>query len=140
MDDLHFGSSLEKAEEVLGAPSETESLEKEPDDETETLLYYYFELGVTLFFEGDDSMTLTCIETDNQTVTLFGKRIFEMDENQVIALLKENGYSELYMELEVWGEKRVSFDDALIDFYFENGKMVTVNWGIMINGDEEEDF
>jgi hypothetical protein len=42
--------------------------------------------------------------------------------------MKENGFNDFYQEDEEWGEKLLSFEDALIDFYFEEDKLVSVNW------------
>ncbi len=132
---MRFGATFEEAVALLGEPSEVESLENEVNGQLETLLCFYNDSGLTLFFEGGATRTLSCVETDNHNMTLFGRRIFEMTEDEVIALMQANGYSELFIEMEAWGEKRVSFDDALIDFYFENGKLVTVNWGIEVDDD-----
>jgi len=43
-------------------------------------------------------------------------------------------------DTEEWGEKRLSFDEALIDFYFENEEMVTVNWGVFFEEFDESDL
>jgi pyruvoyl-dependent arginine decarboxylase (PvlArgDC) len=53
-----------------------------------------------------------------------------MSEEKIIELMKDNGYSEIYAEEQEWGEKLLSFEDALIDFYFEDKNLVTVNWSI----------
>ncbi len=139
MDTLEFGVSIARAKEILGEPSEIEVLDKLDDDELNTQLFYYNDLGLTVFFEGDGEPILSCFETDNADTTLFGLKIFALTEAQIIQLMNEHGFIDIDSEVEEWGEKRVSFDDALIDFYFENDKLTTVNWGIVI-GDDEEDW
>lgn len=84
---------------------------------------------------------LSCFETDNRETVLFGKKIFDMDEKQIIDLMKNEGLTQIDQEEEEWGEKRISFDEGLIDFYFQDGKLVTVNWGVFVNEDGEiEEF
>jgi len=130
LNDLPFGASAEETVEYFGEPSEIEVLEKDSDDEPDTELWYYDEESFSLFFEGDPDLVLTSIEINNQEARLFGAKIFEMNEDQIIELMKENGYSEMYSEDEEWGEQLLSFEDGLIDFYFENEKLITVNWSL----------
>jgi len=54
--------------------------------------------------------------------------------------MEKKGYEVAEMELEISGEKRVSYDDAMIDFFFNDGDLVFVNWGVLVNekGEIEE--
>lgn len=133
---LLFGAGSAEATALLGEPNEIEALEQENEDDPETELWYYDNHGLCLFFEADPDFELTSIEINNENALLFGVKIFEMNEDQVIELMKANGFSEMYTEDEEWGEKLLSFDDALIDFYFEEGKLVSANWSIDISEEE----
>lgn len=133
---LQFRAGNEEAKAILGEPNEIEALEQETDDDPETELWYYDDLGLCLFFEADPDFELTSIEINNENALLFGAKIFDMNEDQVIDLMKANGFSEMYTEDEEWGEKLLSFDDALIDFYFEEGKLVSANWSLDIPDEE----
>ncbi len=130
LNDLPFGSTAEECNQYFGEPNEIEVLEKDSDDEPDTELWYYDDENFSLFFEGDPNLVLTSIEINNQEATLFGKKVFEMTEDQIIELMKGQGYFEMYTEVEEWGEKLLSFEVALIDFYFENEKLITVNWSV----------
>jgi len=130
LNDLPFGATAEEAHKYFGDPTEIEVLEKDSDEDPETELWYYDEQSFSLFFEGDPDLVLTSIEINNQETTLFGRKIFGMTEDQIIQLMKENGFFEMYTEDEEWGERLLSFDDALIDFYFEDNQLVTVNWSV----------
>lgn len=64
-----------------------------------------------------------------------------MTENEIKTLMFDNGYSVLDEGQEEWGEKRMTFEDGLIDFFFDKeGKLVSVNWGVLVNdkGEIEE--
>jgi len=135
LDDLKFGLSTDEVAVLIGGPDETEVIEAD-DDEVESLLWYYHEAGLTLFFEGEDIKTLNCIETDNEECILYGHKIFEMKEADIVKLLKDNGNEDIETEDEEWGERRVSFYDILIDFYFEEEQLISVSWGVF---DEEEE-
>lgn len=134
LNDLPFGATTNDAKAMFGDPTEIEVLEKDTEDDPDTELWYYDDESFSLFFEGEPGLVLTSIEINNQETTLFGQKIFKMDEDQIIDLMKENGYNEMYTEDEEWGEKLLSFEDALIDFYFEDQKLVTVNWSLDFAG------
>jgi len=144
LNDLKFGDTPAVVEKTLGQPTEIKNLSEEGDEvdeELDTILWEYDNEGLTVFFEGKNNHVLSCFETDNPDATLFGKKVFEMKEQDVIQLMKENGLTQIDKEEEEWGEKRISFDEGLIDFYFQDGELVTVNWGVFVNEDGEiEEF
>ena len=139
---LEFGASPEEVFEFLGQPDEDEVFEDE--DEGSTTVYHFWDLEVSAFFENEDEPGLINIETDNQDATLFGKKIFTMKEAEVIKLMNDNGFSEIDTEIieseDAENEKRVSFDDAMIDFFFEDEKLAAVSWGVFLEDydDDEE--
>jgi hypothetical protein len=136
--EIRFGDTSEKIITLLGQPEDIENIQD--DDGFNTVVLYYYDLGITVFFEGHDKSVLACIETENPDAMMFGKTIFDMTENDIIALMKEKGYEVAEMELETTGERRVSYDDAMIDFFFLDGDLIVVNWGVLVNemGEIEE--
>jgi hypothetical protein len=141
LDDLKFGDLPDNVEKLLGKPTEIENMGDEADEDLDTILWNYDKEGLSVFFEGKNNHVLSCFETDNRDVTLFGKKLFEMTEEEITKLMNSEGLTQIDSEVEEWGEKRVSFDEALIDFYFQDGKLVTVNWGVFVNENGEiEEF
>lgn len=136
--EIHFGDTSEKVISWLGQPEDVENIEDV--DNFNTVVLYYYEKGVTVFFEGRDKSVVACVEVENPEATMFGKTIFDMTEQDIISLMNEKGYEVAEMEKEISGEKRVSFDDAMIDFFFLDGDLVFVNWGVLVNehGEIEE--
>ncbi len=136
--ELDFGIAPEKVIEFLGNPDEKETFEV--PDEGDVEVYHYWKKGISLFFENPENPALANFETDNEDATLFGRKIFEMNEENIISLMKENGYSEMDVEMmddeEFENEKRVSFDDALVDLFFEDGILMTISWGLILDEDE----
>lgn len=138
--ELNFGDDSEHVITYLGAPEEVENLEDE--DVFQTVILYYWEKGITVFFEGRDRSVVSCFESENTSSTMFGKEIFTMDEKSIIDLMNSKGYEVAETEMETSGEKRVSYDDAMIDFFFMDDKLVAVNWGVLVNekGEVETSF
>ena len=136
--ELNFGDQTAKVVSMLGEAEELESIED--DDEFNTTILNYWKQGILVFFEGVEKSVLSCFETDNPESTLFGKRVFDLDEEQITALMEGKTYVVAETEEEKNGERRISYDDALIDFFFHEGELLAVNWGVLVNeqGDIEE--
>jgi hypothetical protein len=124
-----FGASSADALKLFGEPEETENL-KDDVLNTNSLVYHYWKKGFSLFFNANSNLIFTCAEIDNTESLLFGEKIFELSEEEIVKLFEKNGYKMTETEDHEWGEKRVSFDDALIDLYFENDELSSINFGL----------
>ena len=125
---LKFGASMKDAETCFGAAEEVEELEGEGD--YKAIVWHYWDRGFSLFFDEAGKQVFTCVEIDNEEAILWGVRIFEMKEDEIIDLFKSKGFKEIDSEVHEWGEKRLSFDDALVDLYFEADALVSINYGV----------
>jgi len=134
LNELKFGLTMDEVKKMMGNPDDTEILD-DPEEKTE--IWYYWEDGITVFFEMHGVMRCVCLETDHPDSVLLGKKISELKESDIKELFVKNKYSEFETEVEEWGETRISIDDAVIDIYFDKGAIVSVNWGV--DYDEEEE-
>ena len=127
---LAFGTSKENAVLVFGEPEEVQNLS---DDilNNNSLVYHYWNQGYSLFFDTNKNQAFCSVEIDNKDALLFEKKIFSLKEKDIIDLMKRNGFDLSDSELHKWGEKRISFDEAGLDCYFENSKLVSVNFGVL---------
>jgi hypothetical protein len=132
---LKFGLSMEEVESLMGEPEEIE--ESEDEDEFEHKVWNYWEEGYSFYFDDEDDYRLSCIETANPDVTLFGNKIFGMTQKEVEAMLAEKGISDPEREKLETGETRVSFEKEMIDMYFENDALISINFGVYITDDLE---
>ncbi len=123
--DFEFGDDTQKIIDFFGNPDETEVLS---DEDFEAKVITYWEKGFTFFLEGEKFSHFTCVESDNENITLFGKKIIGMQEVSLLSLMKDNGHENFEAEEEEWGEKRISFDELSLDFYLENDEVVSISW------------
>lgn len=124
--DITFGMPVEKVMDILGAADEVENIDN-AIDETTTVLRYT-ELGMTIFCEGDEPC-VTCIDIANDECTLFGEEVFGLKEKEVVALMVKNNYYEQDVDNEAWGERRITFYEGNIDFFFEHDTMTSITFG-----------
>jgi hypothetical protein len=125
--ELKFGETMKRAVDIYGEPDETEELFDELLNE-KSFVCHYWDRGFSLFFKDDKSKTFTCAEVDDKDAVLGGQKIFTLTEKQIIDLFRAQGFSLTETEQHAWGERRISFDDAFADLYFENGKLISVNF------------
>jgi hypothetical protein len=131
---LSFGATETETEKMFGKPDEEQVLVA-PDDSTSRVSHYWAK-GFTLFFDKAKDGRFCSVEIDSTNPLLcWGINLFNLNEKQIKELFRENGYKDLDEENQSWGEKRISFDDALVDFYFEKGKLVSVNFGVLSSND-----
>lgn len=126
MGNIRFDMPVEEVVELLGAADEVETMDNALD-ETTTILHYY-DGALSLFFEGD-SPTLQCIDTSLEDCELFGEKIFDKNEKEIVQLMVKNKYYEQDADEEAWGERRISFGEANIDFFFEKDELLALVYG-----------
>jgi len=130
-DNLNFGITREEFLELFPQCTDFEILEEEGELKVEAVLLD--SLKNTMYFEGDETeMLFTACDTENNEALLFGEKIFEKSESEIIEIMANHKYTEYETEIEEWGEKNISFIDAMVDFYFNDGKLTSVSWGILI--------
>jgi hypothetical protein len=134
INNLVFGTGTLEAEGVFGRPEETEELDSGSD--SCSLVWHFWEKGFTLFFDMQQGNMFTCVEIDHPDCLLWGQKIFELTEPELKTFIAKQGFHEIDIEDHEWGERRISYDDALIDFYFEKGKMISINYGINLGDDK----
>lgn len=124
--DLRFGMTEEQIKAIMSRPDEVEHIENAADEPTTVM--HYNDHGITLFLE-DEPQVLACIDLANEQCTLFGKEIFVLDERELVKLMVANDLTEQDVDQEDWGERRVSFPQGNIDFYFADGEMTSIIMG-----------
>lgn len=141
--ELKFGMTPDEVTGLLGNPDEEEILETDDDEDTNTLIMHFDDQDISLFFEGDEEERyLVNIETGNSQAKLFDAEVFKLTEEQIIDLMKSQGYEEMDIEdaedEDFPDDRRISFDDVMMDFFFENGELASVSWGNFLD-DEDSD-
>lgn len=129
LNDIHFGCTPEVVRAIFGEPEDVEELENAIDGNVESIVWNYPDDGLNFFFDAaNGEPDLSTIESDNLETVLFNSKIFNVTKDHIIALMTENGYTDLDEDDETWGEHRVTFEDAQIDFYFADQELTLVSW------------
>ena len=135
--EIPFGMTLDETVKILNMPDYYEELSDMEETGNRSIYYEYEELETNIYFEGITKSVVACFETENMEATLYGERVFDLTREEVINLMKEHGFKDLD-EDEEDGEHRVSFEDALMDFFFDEEGLTVVSWGVLV--DEQGDI
>lgn len=131
--DIKFGMSVEEIVNIFGEPSNNEELESiVEENENYSILYDYDNECMSICFEGITKTIVASISTYNEEATLFGERIYEMDRQQIVDLMKRNGYKEYDEEVQD-GDTCLIYDELMMDFYFNNDELIDVVWGVVVD-------
>lgn len=131
--DIRFGMSVEEIIDIFGTPSNNEEMESLVEgNENYSVLYDYDDEGLSICFEGISKTIVASISTCNEDATLFGERVYEMNRNQIVDLMKRNGYKE-FDEEEQEGDTCLIYDELMLDFYFNEGELIDVVWGVIVD-------
>ena len=124
--DIKFDMTIDEVTDLMGKADGVETIDNAVDEMT-TLLHYC-DGALTLFFEGDEPV-LQCIDISADDTTLFNKKIFDCGEKEIVQLMVDNGYFEQDADQEDWGERRISFNEGNIDFFFEEDELIAIVYG-----------
>lgn len=135
--EIPFGMTLDEAVKTLGMPDFYEELSDMEETGNRSIFYEYDELETNIYFEGVTKSVVACFETENTEATIYGKPVFDLTKEEIIDLMKKQGFKELEEETED-EELRVSFEDAMVDFFFDEDELTAVSWGVLV--DEQGDI
>lgn len=130
--EIPFGMPLDDAVKKLGSPNYYEEVSDMEETGNRSIYYEYDDIATNIYFEGITKSVAACFETENEDSVLYGTKVFELNRAEVIELMHENGFKELEEEDED-GEHRISFEDAMIDFFFDDNTLIAVSWGVLVD-------
>ena len=130
--EIPFGMTLDDTVKLLNMPDFYEELNDMEETGNRSIYYEYDDIQTNIYFEGITKSVVACFETENEAATLFGKKVFDLKKEDAVKLMKDNGFKDVEEETED-GELRVSFEDAMMDFFFDGNVMTAVSWGVLVD-------
>lgn len=123
---LHFGMLIDDVVEVLGQPTNQEEIESAYEDDSHVVVLDYEDNDLSIYFEGNNSMQLSNFYTFNEKSELFGSKVFDLNKDEIVELMKQNGYEEFVEDNE--DGDCITYEDLNLDFYFDDNKLVEIFW------------
>lgn len=129
-ENIKFGQTMEEVRAALGDAEETEMYDE--DEETDVVIWHYWDKGYSIFFEQEAGFHFSCAEINSENTMLWGNKVFDLKKEDIRKLFEDKNFKEIENEVHEWGEERLSIIDAMIDFYFEGGKLISINFGKLL--------
>ncbi|TWI75534.1 hypothetical protein LZ24_00581 [Desulfobotulus alkaliphilus] len=123
---LVFGMLEDQVEALLGEADFKDIIDD--GDSGKTRVLYYFDQGLTLYFDEEDAFRFGCFEVESMAFDLFGENIARLPKKKLKNFLQKNNIHEIFEEKD---EEQDFFDiDALsATFYFEFDTLISVQMG-----------
>ena len=112
--------------EVLGQPTNQEEIDSAYEDDSHVVVLDYEDNDFSAYFEGDAEMKLTNFYTFNEKTELFEAKIFDLDKDELVELMKQNGYDNFIEDKE--DGDCITYEELNLDFYFDDNQLVEVFW------------
>ena len=124
-----FGMTPKDVVSALGMPDKINVCE---DDEIYGQTYIYNKDMLMVWFERERDMRVTLIQCFSPEMTVFGKKVFLREKDEVMKLVKSAGRNR-FTENDGPTEETVFFDDIAAWVNFEFGKLSYVELGVFFN-------
>jgi len=134
--EIKFGMLMKDFISKFGRPDDIDEIDDDEDEELKTTLLHYWNKGISVFFVGMTTQLLAGIETDHPDTTLFGKKIMGMTRQEIEDLMSSKGHSYYETERE-HSVVRLSYDIGMMDFFFQDNKLIYMNLGVLVNENGE---
>lgn len=126
-----FGISKATLKNQLGQPTEIDSYNAGDDDEYLTEAWHYDEYEISASFDEEDDWRLTTLSTSSPIATLNGKKVMGMSITEIQELVAPLELGEGEIEDMEEDQTLLSFIDSSLNFWFEDGKLSEVQWGVL---------
>ena len=100
---LIFGKSMADAEKVFGKAEEIVLMDD--IEGFQSTVWHFWKKGFSLFFDEQKNQQFYFVEINNPETELWGQKIFDLTEKQLIELFKAKGIKLSETEKHEWGEK-----------------------------------
>lgn len=128
--DIRFLSSIEDVINILGEPTEDESI-NEIDDSHHSRLLHYDHLGLSASFDEEENWTLTSIAISEEEYNINGVNLIGLNKSEFIEKIKPLNLGDFMKEEfneEDYKSTVLNFDDSHLTCWFENDELQEIQW------------
>lgn len=124
--ELSFGMPIDNVVELLGQPNNQEEIESAYEEDSNVVVLDYDDHDFSAYFEGENTKKLSNFYTFNEKTVLFGAKIFDLNKDEIVELMKQNGFDDYFEDKE--DGDCITYEELNLDFYFDDNQLVEVFW------------
>ncbi|MCW7754970.1 hypothetical protein OOT00_13340 [Desulfobotulus sp. H1] len=133
VDSIPFGSDEKFVVASLGLADFTDLIKEKTLGSTKVL--YYFDRGITFYFDEEDGYRLGCIEVEGFSIFMFDQNVARISKEELKNVLRKNGIEDWYEDNDEEQEALTS-DSLAATFYFEFNTLISVQIGVCTDQEE----
>ena len=141
-DEIRFGMTRQEVKKILGEPDEVDQYTSSDEADDNTEAFHYDELELSVSFDELDEWRLGSIAVSSPDALLEGlKLVGDTDENMLekLSAIELGEYErEDVSSPESPDHEVISFYEASINFWFENGVVTEIQFGPLWDDENEE--
>ena len=141
-DEIRFGMTREEVKKILGEPDEVDAYASSEEEEDNTEAYHYDDLELSVSFDEIDEWRLGSIAVSSPDALLEGTKLIGKSDDDLLAEISvfELGESERedVSSPESPDHEVISFTEASINFWLENGAVSEIQFGPIWDDENEE--
>ncbi len=141
-DEIRFGMTRQEVKEILGEPDEIDEYASSEEAEDNTEAYHYDELELSVSFDELDNWQLGSIAVSNPDAVLDGLKLVGISDEDLLEKISNIELGEYEREdvssPESPDHEVISFYDASINFWLENGAVTEIQFGPLWDDENEE--
>ena len=128
---LTFGMSQEKVISIMGKPDKIVQTEPLQDFD-----YYFNNYLIKIKFDSAENYRLYAIEVFNTKIFMFNQQLINKDKDEILALLKSNGYCDVKQEdYELF--ETIFCEEIWSEFIFKFNKLRSISFSPLFDNDDE---
>lgn len=127
--EITFGMDRTQVKNILGAPSEKELFSYSEDEDDLTEVWHYDEQEMSLSFDDADDWRLIMIAASDEDFVLQNKSVVGKSYDDIIALLKDMGYTNIEEDAISENDKVVKVEDESLNIWFDDNEASELQWG-----------
>ena len=138
LDEIRFGSLQEDVRLLLGSP---EDISEHTVGYDLSIAWYYWQLGVSAHFGGEDDFRLGTLQIERKDAELFGCQLIGLFEQEVRQILEQRNLGPTkyeVMEFTDFPTKcRLVYQDQGLTFWFKHSRLEAIQWGYLFGPNDE---
>ncbi|WP_027471691.1 hypothetical protein [Saccharicrinis fermentans] len=141
-DEIRFGMTREEVKAILGEPDEIDAYASSEEAEDNTEAYHYDELELSVSFDELDDWRLGSIAVSTSDAVLEGLKLVGNTDDDLLAKVSVLDLGEYDREdvssPESPDHEVISFYEASVNFWLENGAVTEIQYGPIWDDEKEE--
>lgn len=138
--EIKFGMTRDQVKAVLGEPDDVDQYSDSDLDDDASESWHYDELEMSLSFDEDADWKLVTIAVSSPNYEFNGKKLIGLGSDELMAELAKLSLGEFetddWSSEEIPDHKLVSFPDAQMNFWLEDGELTEIQWGPLFLDEE----